>query len=139
MNQLSIGEVQDVIQQLEGYLQDFKARWDLQKPKIQSWLSLPHSYVLQIFNFIVSAADELILFLATTNLANTDKKSAVMAVLNNLYDYVAAQALPIWLRPFNGSIKKILINVLISNLIDFMVEKYKSGFWSANQKDGQAN
>ena len=79
------------------------------------------------------------MFVQNTNLENTDKKAAVMGVLNKLYDYVAAQALPIWLRPFNAGIKKVLLTVIVNYLIDFMVQKYKSGFWNLEQNHGETN
>jgi hypothetical protein len=138
--QLSANEIQDVIQKLESYLSDLKVRWTQNAPST-SWWSLPHTYIHAASQFLISVLDELILFVEGIIPEGTDKKAAVMAMIDKLFDYIVVQAFPFWLRPFAPAIKKIVIDIAISHLIDYIVEKYNAGFWKMPKQEanGEAN
>jgi hypothetical protein len=52
----------------------------------------------------------------------------ILAAIGTLYDTIIVDAkIPFWLKPFRGSLKTIVINVLASLLIDFIVEHYEGG------------
>jgi hypothetical protein len=57
-----------------------------------------------------------------------DHKTPILAAIGTLYDTIIVDAkIPFWLKPFRGSLKTIVINVLASLLIDFIVEHYEGG------------
>ena len=56
-----------------------------------------------------------------------DKKLAVMAVLSKIFDYIVVQAFPVWMTPFAAIIKEMIVGVVISQLVEFIVSKYKNG------------
>ena len=58
-----------------------------------------------------------------------DKKATVLVAVEKLYDYVIREAMPIWLKPFSGLIKKHIIFGLLSPAIDWIVQKYREGDW----------
>jgi hypothetical protein len=84
----------------------------------------------QIIDFMTNALDDLIIYMVEVDLPGTDKKAIVLKVMNDLYDYIVAQAIPFWAKPFGRLIKDFMINVLISHAIDWIVSKYKDGVWN---------
>lgn len=132
--QLTAFEVQDVLNKLETYLSDLKIRWNQENPGSNSWFTIPRSYILKATTFIVGILDELITFVEPIIPEGGDKKAAVLAVVGKLFDYIVIQAFPFWLKPFAETIKAIVVNIIISHLIDFIVAKYNSGYWSMKQE-----
>jgi hypothetical protein len=53
----------------------------------------------------------------------------VLNALEKLYDYVIREAMPFWLRPISGTVKNLILSVIISSAIDFVVDKYRNGNW----------
>lgn len=80
--------------------------------------------------FLTKCVDSLVVYVAQHNIAGSDKKATVLDAISSIYDNVIVGIMPIWLRPFSGPIKTLIINVLISHLIDVFVEKYNNGSWS---------
>lgn len=138
---LSALEVQDVISKLESYLNDLKTRWNQENPGNKSWWRVSQLYLIKATSFILSILDELILFVEPLIPEGSDKKVAVIAMTSKLFDYIVTQAFPIWLKPFSKTIKEIIINVIVSHLVDFIVAKYNSGYWQTEQeaKNGTEN
>lgn len=134
--QLSAIEIQDVIAKLESYLSDLKTRWTQNAPSY-SWWKLPHTYIHAASHFLIGVLDELILFVEGIIPEGSDKKAAVLAVVGKLFDYIVVQAFPFWLRPFAPAVKKVIIDIAISNLIDFFVAKYNAGFWKQEATNGE--
>lgn len=138
--QLTTDEIQQIIAQLENYLNDLKSRWDQDNSQKKSYWKVNFEIIIKGCQFILAATDELILFVNQSILANSDKKAAVMSVSGNLFDYIITQSFPFWLKPFAPTIKSIIINIVVSNMIDFIVSKYKAGFWNLEQQqNGEAN
>lgn len=115
------------VESVERMLEALKRAWDEQSKRKSFWgrsvdLSRVTSFLLYSLDGVVNAVNEAVL-------TGPDKKATVLAALERLYDYTVREALPIWLRPFAGLIKSYVINVLISNAIDWVVAKYRSGSW----------
>ena len=137
---LTADEVQQIILQLEKYLDDLKSRWDQQYgSQSKSLFKINFERIIQGCEFILNATDELILFVNQSVLANSDKKVVVISLSGKLFDYIIVQAFPFWLKPFAPIIKNVIINIIVSNMIDFIVSKYKAGFWNMEKQDGETN
>lgn len=132
--QLTSLEVQDVLQKLEAYLGDLKSRWDQENPGNQSYFKLSNYYLISSTKFLVECLDELIIFVEDVIPNGSDKKQAVLTIASRMFDYIVVQAFPFWLKPFTSIIKEVIVNVIVSNLIDYIVNKYNSGYWQMKQE-----
>jgi hypothetical protein len=135
--QLTTDEVQDVLKSLESYIVDLKARWDQENPNPKAWFKLPKSQILAATKFIINCLDELINFVETVIPSGSDKKLAVLAVTAKIFDYIVANAFPLWMKPFASTIRMIVINIVVDYMIDFIVDKYNAGFWKQEATDGE--
>lgn len=133
---LTADEIQEVIHKLDRYLADLKARWDQENPGNHSWWKITQTYLVTSTMFIINILDELIVFVEGIIPAGDDKKAAVMAIVGKLFDYIVVQAFPVWLRPFAPTIKDIIVNIIVGNLINYIVNKYKAGFWNMEVDNG---
>jgi len=79
--------------------------------------------------FLIDCVDDLINLVEEYIPKGADKKATVLAALSILYDFIVANALPIYLKPFANKIKQAVIFIMISELINFMVGKYREGNW----------
>lgn len=131
--QLSTDEIQVVIQKLENYLNDLKVRWDAEGVTEKGWIFTAKKRLIKGTAFLIHCIDELIQFVEDLIPEGKDKKAAVISVLEKLYDYVIAPAFPIFLKPFTSTIKKIVLDVIVSIAIDFFVGKYNAGFWNGEE------
>lgn len=138
--QLTSDEIQDVFDKLQAYLSDAKKKWDdQQSEKKKSWFKLSQKYLINITKFLVDSLDELINFVENLIPEGKDKKAAVLAVIAKLFDYIAVQTFPLWLKPFSNTIKAIVVYIICSQVIDFIVAKYNAGYWNMEViKDGKA-
>lgn len=107
------------------------SQWINNIPKSSSIFSyiLGKVKISDLLNFSTNGIDELIQFVEQFAISGSDKKTLVLNAASVIYDYVSLQAMPIFLKPFNVQIKNFVINVVISNVIDFLVSKYNIGGW----------
>ena len=130
----------EVLLDLENYIVSLKNQWDLQHPKSSSWFSLNKRYILECTVFLVSMLDDLIVFVQKHIQKGSDKKTVVLSMSSDVFDHIVVQAFPVWLRPFAPAIKEIVVSIVISQLVEFIVKKYKEGSWIAagdsNPPDG---
>lgn len=128
---LTASDIDAVIKQLDGYLATLKQNWDAQAAGLptRSWWSINRLRLAGGVQYIIETLDKLILFVEDLIPAGSDKKSAVVSILDKLFDYVIAPALPIWLKIFVPAIRGIVIDIVISNMIEFVVGKYNKGIW----------
>ena len=113
---------------------------------INNWLAIPktNGWVFgkvkwaDVVSFITKSLDDLIQFAESVfkDGSGTDKKAMVLNAIGVVYDMISADFLPIFLKPFSTSIKSFLIDVVISNAIDFLVKKYNNGGWNKEVIDG---
>lgn len=132
---LTTDEVQEVLQRLQSFLEDAKTQWTTENPASNSWVQISKTNLVNVTVFLLHKTDDLIQYVETFISYGPDKKAAVLIVLAKLFDAIAASAFPIWLKPFVPTIKQILISIVLSNLIDFIVAKYRAGFWKMEQND----
>lgn len=133
---LATNQLQEVLKQLIMFLGDAKKQWDAQNPNAKSWLGFNKGMLIKATSFMLAMTDDLIQFVETMIEAGPEKKAAVLLIMAQLFDYVFKAAIPIWLKPFTPIIKQIVVNIIIGNLIEFIVAKYKAGYWKMEQKNG---
>ena len=97
-------------------------------------IKLNKNYIFECAVFIINILDELILFVEEIIPQGSDKKIAVLTIVARLFDHIVLKAFPIWLKPFAPIIKKIIIEIIVNSLIDFIVSKYRNGYWSIKQE-----
>ena len=85
---------------------------------------------------MILATDELILFVENIIPDGPDKKIAVLYVIDKLLDFIINTSFPIWMWPFIGITKEIVISIIINQMIEFMVDKYNAGYWEKQIQAG---
>lgn len=128
---------------LNDEVANFKAQWDEKYPnKNPSWWKIwkkRESNLKGVVSFLINCLDELIIkALSFKNMSGVDKKAIVLAAVASIYDYIVKEALPIWLVPVAGRIKYIVIYIVLSYMIDFICNKYKTGLWRENNEKEQS-
>jgi hypothetical protein len=83
----------------------------------------------QVTKFLLDSLDEFINMVDDKLFEGADKKATVLKYIDTLYEYVIREAVPIWLKPFAGTIKNYIIYKVISTSIDWIVSKYRNGAW----------
>lgn len=79
--------------------------------------------------FMLDCLDDSILQVESLPISGKDKKLIVISIILNIYVVVISKNLPIYLKPFDSLIKFIVIQLIVSKLIDFIVNKYNGGLW----------
>jgi len=133
--QLTTDEVQEVIQVINNYLVDLKNRWDAEKPPYVSKFGICRNYLLQGTLFLLETTDEMIQFVEGIIPNGKDKKETVLLVAATLFDHIIISVLPMYLKPFSSLIRKVAIEILFSEMIEFIVEKYNSGYWKIKNEE----
>lgn len=127
-------KIQDQVVKLQSFLDEAKEKWNQENPKPKSWYDKNKVYLVKTTTFLISTTDSLINFVETFIPKGTDKKIAVLTIISQLFDYIASKAFPIWVVPFIPVIKHIVVSIIISNLIEFIVSKYRDGSWKWEKK-----
>lgn len=115
------------LDEIEEKIRFYCSLWDAQKNSRH--MRVPKINLSVVTNFLLAALDDFVITISAVVISGPDKKATVLNAIDKIYEYVVREALPIWLRPFAGVIKQYIVYVLISNAIDWMVSKYKSGSW----------
>lgn len=126
---LTTDQIQEVLQKVASYLEDAKLQWDNQNPDKKGWFTLNKGNIIKATIFLLGVTDDLIQFVETFIPDGADKKAAVLLVTAKLFDYIATKSFPAFISPFVPMIREIVISIIISNLIEFIVSKYKAGYW----------
>ena len=114
---------------IDNYIKELMKEWDESKetvPWYKLWYNISMS---RVTNFIMDALDDLVCYIDGVVGQGADKKATVLAAVEKIYDHVIKEALPFPLKPFAGYVKDYVINHIISNAIDWMVDKYRAGAW----------
>jgi len=114
------------------FIEDLQAEWDKEVPEGPTpWWHFwgVHVTCHKVTLFLLNCLDFLILEVDKLLLEGKAKKGLVLSVINTLYDYIVQGALPIWARPFSAVIKHCIVNIVISDAIDFTVAKYHNAIW----------
>ena len=117
---------------------------------IQKWKNVPKNESIMGFfsgkinlkdsaSFLIKSLDELInhveKLIGDGN--GGTKKEMVLKAISIIFDYVAKEAMPFFLKPFSNQIKYFIINIIISNIIDFIVGKYNILGWIGKETNEQ--
>lgn len=114
------------VEDLENKIAQYAAAWRDQKSKKSLWSSSDFS---KATTFILYALDDFIITVMAVVISGPDKKATVLDAVSRLYDFTAAEVLPIWMRPIAMPIKQYVIYVLVSVAIDWIVTKYRDSDW----------
>lgn len=124
-----IGEVK-IDEAIENFVQIMSVEWDEARENIPWWKFWKRMSMIRVTDFLLKSLDELIAYVdQVIDTSGADKKATVLRAIEMLYDYTVREAMPIFLRPFAGKIKVIIILDVISPAIDWMVDKYRNGTW----------
>jgi hypothetical protein len=98
--------------------------------KFWTWFSWKEISLVKIVSFILNSIDDFVLFVEKfKEMSGEDKKATVLRAISKLYDFLAREAMPFWLKPFNAKIKYFVVDVVASYIVDFIVGKYNDGAW----------
>ena len=95
--------------------------------------------MLKATTFLTCITDELIQYVETIIDKGPDKRAAVILTMGQLFDYVMQSFAPLWLKPMLPAMKQIVVTIVIGNLIEFIVAKYRAGYWKMEQKNESVN
>jgi hypothetical protein len=84
-------------------------------------------------SFILNCVDDSITQAQNLPIDGASKKAVVISIIYAIYNAVISKNLPVYLKPFDSIIKIIVIQFLISNIIDFLVHKYNEGTWNRKE------
>lgn len=118
---------------LIGTIQEILDSWKLIKPSPSWWGTVKGNWVKAV-GYIITSTDYFIRQVDTIIESGPNKKALVIDALTTVYDSIVPELLPIWLKPFGGAIKNFVLNVVVSFLIDFIVDKYRNGSWNQEVK-----
>lgn len=80
-------------------------------------------------NFLLYCIDDSIQTTQSLQIPGAEKKVIVLSIIWEVYSIVISKNLPIYLKPFDLIIKTIVVQLIVSKLIDFIVDKYNRGTW----------
>jgi hypothetical protein len=124
-----IGEVK-IDEAVETFVKVMSAEWDDARELIPWWKLWKRMSMVRVTDFLLKSLDELIAYVdQIVDMHGADKKATVLRAVEMIYDYIIKEAMPIWLKPFAGRIKKIIILDVLSPAIDWVVDKYRNGAW----------
>lgn len=110
---------------VETFVNQLMKQWDALTAKSKAGF-------LVLVRFLMDGLDQLMKQAERVIASGPDKKEAVVNGIKKIYRYVTAKTLPLWLKPFRGTIESHLL-VFVSFLIDWMVSKYNEGSWKQDQ------
>lgn len=119
------------LEEVDRKVEFYRNLWDSQRNAKSFWR--PSVSLSRVTNFLMVALDDLVVTVAGSVLSGPDKKATVLKAVDVLYDYIIREAIPVWMRPFAAPVKQYIVEVLVSNAIDWMVAKYQSGSWRSNE------
>lgn len=103
--------------------------WVENHPEILVWWKRVSVNWVEIVGFLVMAGDYFIKTVDDLLENGPDKKATVMSAIEEVYDFIVPNLMPIWLKPFSGQIKSFVFGVVINIIIDYFVRKYREGEW----------
>lgn len=123
-----IGSVRE--EEVSVFVQNLATDWKLQEATLNKpkwWQFWKKTNILQeATQFMLHSIDLLIRHVEGLIPGGPDKKATVLASINELYDLIIKDLIPIWLRPVASGVKQLMMTIIIPLLIDFLVNKYKT-------------
>lgn len=122
------------------YIANLQRLWDEQlsaAPVISAWKFWKRPVTVHVVTlFLLECLDYLVQSVDKMALRGAAKKGIVLSVLSALYDSTITTALPVWLKPFSGAVRTLIIYTFLSNTIDFTVKKYHNAIWGSDLPAG---
>lgn len=116
--------------EIEQVIDTMQKTWDETKETVPWWKFWKKVDLIPLVNFLINCLDDLVAYVdQIVDTSGADKKATVLLAMGLIYDYVAKEALPFWLKPFSQSIRAFILSVIISSVIDWMINKYRNGSW----------
>ena len=114
--------------EIRKLIDDIKKEWDTLKNAKNSWFPDSVSRFSIATPFFYSVIDDLMELMNKYTMPGLAKKSVVMEAVTELYDYIIGPIMPMYLRvpPISSWIRTLVLDVLISNFINFVVTKVRS-------------
>lgn len=106
-------------------VEELKLKWKLQQ-NAKSGFIFSGSKFAEIIPFFYFAIDSLMELANEFDIPGLMKKTAVMEAINELYNTWINPLLPLYLKPFSSKIQTLVVDTMISSLIDFLVNKVRS-------------
>lgn len=128
-----IGEAKPEI--LQAQVTEVISIWEEDHPYSSWWKRITFGWS-EVVDFLTKVVDYFVRTIDKLMENGPDKKATVLAALEEVYDYIVPNIMPIWLKPFSGRIKSFIFGVIISLTIDFVVGKYRSNEWNDEEKVG---
>lgn len=129
----------EAIDIINKYISDLSVKWDAETEEFKfKWTKFWQKSKIKMMHvvpFLLHSLDGLINLVDDLIDDGKDKKKAVLNATSILYDYIITTAMPMWMRPFSSKIKDFVINVIISEAIDWIVAKYRDGSWKMEQEN----
>lgn len=112
---------------IQKYIDFRKQTWSDSTTKSSWWKFWQSQKVILMTKFLIETVDELVpYFNQFLEMEGVAKKALVMLAMGQLYDYLAAQCLPVWLKPVSIMLRTLVLEQVISPLIDWAVSKSKT-------------
>lgn len=126
-----VGEIQVEAAEaaIENYVSVLAYEWEKSKIDAPWWKFWQRLSMVRVTDFMLGSLEDMISFVDQITDIGPDKKATVMTIMGRIYDIIVKDALPVWLTPFAKSIKSLIMEEVISPVIDWMVTKYREGAW----------
>jgi len=121
-----------VLEEVQNKIAELYEKWKEEYPELpwyKKWIGWVKPNVHKVTMFLMESLDELIHMVDDMIEVGPDKKATVLAYIDQLYEVVGRDAVPMLLKPFAGKIKHYVVYTLISASIDWIVGKYRGGEW----------
>lgn len=99
-----------------------------------SWFKISVNYLILSSNFLLNITDILVNHFKSFDIPGIEKKQKVIEILSDVFEFVSSTTIPVAYKPFTPLLKTVIINCVLSAMIDFIVNKYKKGSWSNNEE-----
>ena len=105
-----VGQVHQ-LKEIEITLSSLIKQWDHEVEQVQCDWRKPWTWcrkinLVKLTNFLMFALDKFINVVDSMIDLGPDKKATVLNAISRLYDYTIKEAMPLWLKPFSGKVKK---------------------------------
>lgn len=110
---------------IDDYVKKMADLWQSAK-KVQThsafWSTNKVSFVA-VTNFLLIAIKDIVNYVESLPASGADKKATVVNSIAKLYDTVIVDVMPIWLKPFSGMIRSIIVGEVAPAVVDFVADE----------------
>jgi hypothetical protein len=99
-----------------------------------TWFKISVNYVVLSSEFLLGITDILVNHFQSFDLPGLSKKEKCIEILSELFDFVSKNTIPTVYKPLSPILKTIIVNCILSTVINFIVKKYQKGSWFTNEE-----